>query len=406
VDATVEAGVAPDEAGGEDAASLFDASGDARVRVMRRDQTTQKFVTHGFFPPTVKEEDIAMAFGGGNYRAQLVIPDPASGLSKIKRSRDFSIPGAYRPPNRITTMEEVGQNPAPAAVNGGREMMLAPTGGDLASILNAGVVSTLLDLLKTTKEINTRPVAGPDPMLLKLMEIQAASQQQMMQLMLTIATKETGDSKKEVLDLMTKMKELTAPTNGGAPNPANPLDMFNSMLETFKSFREAADDVASPRGGSGDVFMDSIPKLVEVVAEQSRLSKDRAASMPRPAPVPTTQVNTALPPSTDGVPMWRVVLKQQAPRLIQAAQQGQDADVLAGMAVMFAPTAFVPTLREFFHRDHEEVVNQVMEEIPELSLHRDWVNIFVESVQERLFPEEFDEEQTTVETPETPQPES
>src|SRR5262245_8585936 len=101
IDATVEAEAPPEESGGENSASLFDGSADARVRILRRDDTTQKYVTHGYFPPDAGEELISRTLGGGAYRAQLVIPDPASGMLKIKRQRDFKIPGAYKPPSSI-----------------------------------------------------------------------------------------------------------------------------------------------------------------------------------------------------------------------------------------------------------------------------------------------------------------
>jgi hypothetical protein len=392
IDANVEAGTAPEEAGGEEAASLFDATGDSRVRILRRDAGTQKMTTHGFFPPTVKEEDVAAAFGGGEYRAQLVIPDPATGLSKIKRSRDFKIPGAYRPPNKINAFDEVGPNGSaatPAAAAAATAMQGLGGGGDLMAVLNAGVVSTLLDLLKTTKEINSRPNAGPDPMLLEVMKAQAATQTQMMQFMLTLATKDSGDSKKDILDMMARMKELVGPSPT-APLPSDPMQMFNNMLETFKSFRDTAEEI-SPQKDNPDPILGSIPALVQVVSEQHQMNKAAQAArggtmVPVPPPAPGAPIVGTLPADA---PMWKRILQQQGARLLAQAAAKGDPDVIAGASIVFAPPNVREALMGFFKRDENEVMADILTEIPAMAEHREWLAEFVDAAQQRLFPEMF-----------------
>lgn len=396
VDPNVEAGAPPEEAGGAGSASLFDASGDARVRVFRRDDRTQKMVTHGFFPPEVSEEDVSKAFGGGYYRAQLVMPDPASGLTKIKQSRDFQIPGAYRPPSHINSIEDVSKNggsaSSPAAAIAATAGMVPSGGGDLMEVLKAGIINTLLDMMKTNRE--TRAPVGPDPMLLKLMEQQAATQQKMMEFMLTLATKDTGDSRKEILATLAQMKELVAPP---AVATGDPMAMFNTMLETFTRMREVADDI-NPKATTGsDPLMDSIPKLVEVVAEQHAMNKQqRVATRPVPGPAGGVAqmpvVGTIQPADPNPPTIWQQILRNHGPRLLASAVAKHDADVIAGTAILFAPPHVREALALFFHRDSNEVAGDIQTEIPAMADHREWLDEFIEAAQARLFPDEFSDE--------------
>lgn len=394
----------PAEAGGDGAASLFDASGDARVRILRIDNSTQKPVTHGYFPATVTEEIVSETFGGGKYRAQLVIPDPATGLQKIKRTRDFTIPGPYKPPQRINTFDQAGENAAlPAGTPAGllgTASQVAAGGDDLMQVLKAGIINTVLELMKSTKEINRAPTA--DPIMVEFMKSQAQAQAQMMQIVLAMITKEQPkqDSEtRDVLSMMAKFKELMGPT--GAAVPANPIEMFSTMLDAFKTFREAADDVATPRNDV-DPLLGSLPRIAEVVYEQHQMQKESRAAQA------LTHVNVPGPaggvlrkpevrqvqeqPETPPLPLWQRILRQQSKRLIDAANAKHDPDVLAGMAIMFANADILESLKTFFHRDEPEIVTDIIAEIPPLAEHREWVESFVNSAQFRLFPDEFPED--------------
>lgn len=384
----------PEEAGGEGSESLFDASGDARVRILRRDDRTQKMVTHGYMEPTVSEEQVSARFGGGHYRAQLFVPDD-SGVPKVKRSRDFDIPGPYKPPAKINTMDEVGPHAPVQQQNGGTALPLVVGGGDdLMQVLKAGIINTLLEMMKSTKEMSAPRTPAVDPMLVEIMKAQAATQSQMMQFMLTLATKDGGDSKKDMLDLMAKMKELVAPpASANGVVPADPMKMFNNMLETFKSFREAAEDVSPPSDGMGGI-LSAAPKLIEVISEQHQMQKNAAAaaaSQPRAAQQP---IVGTIAPQPQGPPpaLWQRALREHAGRLVASAAAKHDPDVIAGTAILFAPPALLEAFKIFFHRSEEEVAADVFTEIPLLAEHREWVADFVVAAQERLFPEEFEGE--------------
>jgi hypothetical protein len=405
LDATVEAEPPPEESGGENAASLFDATADARVRILRRDDTTQKYVTHGYFAPDVGEETVSKTLGGGAYRAQLVIPDPASGMLKIKRTRDFKIPGPYKPPNTINTFEMVGEH-APAnggapAANGVAAVAGIPAGDDLMSVLKAGIISTLLDMMKANKEVVRAPQT--DPMLLEMLRQQSVMQGEMMKLILAIATKEApkvDSESKDYLGMLAKMKEIIAPS--AASGGGSPVEMFTTMLDAFKSFREAADDVVTP-AASTDPLLGSIPKIAEVLYEQHQMQKGaiaaRGATVTH-SPTPGPAGGVAQMPTVHEMPqppMWRRILRQQAHRLIASAVANHDPEVIAGTAILFAPADVLTALKEFFHRDNsEDIYADVLAEIPAMAEHREWLAAFVEAAQFRLFPEEFGDDEPQV----------
>ena len=382
----------PDEAGGEGVASIFDFQGDARVRVLHRNEKTQRFEPHGYFPADSTEETILNEFGGGRYRVQLLVRDD-TGREIIKTTRDIDLPGAYKPP--AGDLPGIGARhpkaPAPNGNGAAAAVAAVANGGNLMDVLNAGVVSTLLDLLKTTKEINSRSAPAPDPMLFKLMEAQAATQQKMMEFMLTLATKDNGGSdRKSIMAELLQMKELFAPANGAVPT--DPMKMFNNMLDTFKSFRDAAADVAPETGGDGvDRIMGSIPKLVEVVAEQHQMQKaarEQHAVVRTPAGAASVPEVSTLQPQPE-LAMWQKILRQQAARLVASAAAKHDPDVIAGTAILFAPPAVKEALMLFFHRDEAEVMADVLAEVPGMAEHREWLGEFILAAQERLFPDEF-----------------
>jgi len=391
----------PEESGGENAASLFDATSDARVRILRRDESNQRFVTHGYLPPDANEETVNAMFGGGYYKAQLVIPDPTSGRLVIKRARDFKIPGAYKPPQKINTFEDASQNGVSAAQAAAASPALPAGisgGNDLMAVLNAGVVSTLLDLLKTTKEINSRPSQSADPMMLELMKAQAATQAKMIELIMARDEKRGADDggRKEIMAELLQMKELFAPANGAVP--ADPMKMFDNMLQTFRSFKDAAEEV-SPHTDGGDPLFSSIPKVVEVLVEQHNMSKLAAAgqqqrvarrAVPGPAGgvTQTPEVSTISQP-TEELAMWQKILRQQSARLMASAAAKHDPDVIAGTAILFAPPPVLEALKIFFHREEAEITADVLTEVPGMVDHGEWLAEFIVCAQERLFPEEF-----------------
>jgi hypothetical protein len=401
VDPDVEAATNPEESGGEGVASLFDFQGDARVRVLHRNEKTQRYEPHGYFPADSTEESILNEFGGGRYRVQLLVRD-AAGREIIKTQRDIDLPGSYRTPaGDLPGIGARSVGAVPAATNGATPaaaVATLPAGDDLMSILKAGIIDSLLGVMKASKQ----PAPTMDPAMVEILKAQATSQQQMMALMVTIITpllaRDGDSSKATLLTELAQMKELVAPPVGSPST--NPMDMFNTMLETFTRMREVADDISPQKSGSGDPLMDSIPQLVGVIAEQHQLQKERAALGPvqRVRSVPGPAGGTAEMPvvgtiQPEPLALWQQVLRTHAGRLVAAAVAKHDPDPLIGTAIMFAPPPLTEALKIFFHRKPEEVAADVLVEIPQLHEHMEWVMEFVGCAQERLFPDEFSDDE-------------
>lgn len=372
----------PEETGGPNVASLFDFQGDARVRVLHRNEKTQRFEPHGYFPPNATEEDVLNEFGGGRFRVQLLVRDD-TGREIIKTTRDFDLPGEYKlPPGDLPGIGSRaigGAKPKVFAAESPAVAPQLPNNNDLMEVLKAGIINTLLDMMKTSRE--SRP-SGPDPMLLKLMEQQAATQQKMMEFMLTLATRPQSGGREETFELLEKAKGLL----GGPAAVGNPMEMFNTMLEAITRMRDVAEDISPAPSRSGDPLMDSIPQLVGVIAEQHEMNKKRSGAPPVAAPpVPVAKPVVAEQPMA----LWQRILRGESKRLVSFAVAKQDPDLIAGTAIVLAPPHIREALALFLHRAPEVVEVDVLTEIPELGEHREWLADFIQAAQERLFPDEF-----------------
>ncbi len=230
----------------------------------------------------------------------------------------------------------------------------------------------------------------------------------MMEFMMTLAVKDSGGDK-DMLTMLAKMKEIVSPAGTIAPGAAtNPMEMFNTMLETFTRMREVADDISPHKNDNDtDPLLASIPKLVETITEQHQLNKaERAARVTTrnvPGPAGGTAripvVSAAPTPPPENLAMWQMILRQQSTRLVTFAAAKQDPDDVAAMAILFAPPNVKEALAIFFHRDDVAISADIFAEIPALAEHHEWVTDFIHAAQERLFPDEFaDADEETGET--------
>lgn len=396
-------GEVPDEAKGESQGpglSIFDASGDARVRLLRRDDRTQKWVPHGYFPADSTEETILRVYGGGRYWAQLLVA-AENGKESIKHQRQFDLAGLYIPPkDGIPGIHrEVDAEGKPsytkridssAAVTAPSSM---PTGGELMQALNAGVISSVIDLLGKMREANKSPAS--DPMLAEILRRQSETQEKMFEIVLTLVGKDakpekTVDPRKEILDMMVQLKEIMAP-NVGATSPTDPAKIMESIVSTVKQLREVSEEILPEKNsGTGDPMFDSIPGILEIIKEEQRLRREGSTSKPTQGQQP---VPRQIPQQTDSdVPLWRRVLHSEGPRLLTFAKSNTDAEFVAKMGVTFASQEIKDSLSEFFHKPEEEIVGFILTEIPDLKNYPEWLASFIESSQFLLFPEEFDDD--------------
>lgn len=372
--------------------SLFDASGDSRIRVLRRDDKTQKFVPHGYFPPTATEEHLLREFGGGYYWCQLLVIDEA-GRSVVKQQKYLDLPGAYRAPKGdLPGIREETPKDGVAAPGG-----LLPTGGDLASVLNATVLATFMDLIKTMKEVTTRPTPSPDPMLLQMMQQQSALQMKFMEVMLARPETPAGDTKKDLLDMLRAMRDLFPPPEHPASvaNPNNPTEVIKTIVDAIKGLREVSDELSPDR--QVDPMSQIIAPLAEVVISEHRARQGtRQRRLPAPAaaaPQPGGSVDqSAAGAAASQAPLWQRVLAREGPRLLAQARVGRDPGFVAQMALEFAPPNIRGAIEEFFNAEEKDVLARLLAQVPELAEHPQWAVEFVQEAQDILFGTDEEEE--------------
>jgi len=215
-------------------------------------------------------------------------------------------------------------------------------------------------------------------------------QGRMMELLLGLMTKGGGDSKKDMLDMMASMKDLLAPAQ--SVNPNNPHEVVKNILETIRDVREAADDLSPSRGESSDP-MAILGKLAEVIVEEQQRKRGSGRTPARPATGGAPRAASSLTLAggeekavTNGVdvPAWRRVLRKDGPKLIAQARAGRDPEVVAALALEFAPPNIRGVLTEFFTQETEVVGKLILEEVPALVEFPQWLTDFVLSAQERL----------------------
>lgn len=386
----------PEEVG-EGSNTLFDFSGDARIRVLRRDDKTQKYVSHGFLPVAASEEDVGAEWGGGRYRVQLCVPD-GTGREVIKTQREFDLPGAYRPPTEMAGVR------APLVVKPGSNTPVAsipstvvPGSQDMASMLNATMMTTFMDLIKTMKEVSSRPTQQTDPMLLEMIRSISAQQSKMFEVILPlILESRKGDSKKDVLDLIGSLKDLMGPQQ--PVNPSDPSKVLEGIVSAIKQLRDVSDELSPEKSGTGDPLMDSLPRLTEIIAEEQKFRRGQVQQPQRRLQSGQQQAQVqAQPPQPQPQPeqqdlkMWQKVVRSYGNQLLSSARSGKNPELIADMAVAFAPDDIKGVFTELCRGKPEDVAAQIIGEIPGLEEFPGWMYQFVEQIQFRLFPEEFED---------------
>lgn len=352
---------------------------------MRRDDKTLKMVFHGYLSPDCHEATISDVFGGGHYRAQLTVVTERGEV--IKQSRDLDVPGPYKPPTGelpgARALEAAGRSLSPGA-----QANALPADGGM-NILNTALIASVVDLLKSFRDVKTPAAAGITPeVLIAMIQSQSTMQMKMMEAMLT---RDKGDSKKEVLDLMEQLKGLISPIGGTSPNPNNPAEIMKNIVETVRQLRDVSDDL-NPRGGTEP--MDILGKLAEVVVtEQQHRNQGRGQRPPqgrRSVAPAITQGEGKMP--VEQVPTWQLVLHKEGPRLLAQAQVGRDPGVVASIAMEYAPPQIAGVLAEFFRQEPADIITKLGEHVPGLKGFPDWTMAFVEEVRLILGYEEDEEE--------------
>lgn len=340
--------------------SMFEMTpaADSYVLLHRRDETTKRLIYHGRLSlDEASEEHVAKLYGGGYYRAQLRSPGE-SGAPVIVKTREFALPGPYRPPTSMLP----GTQTVTAADAIPRAGMMN-SGGDANAILSSALVTQVLDLMKASKEVALRP-SGPD--LMPLLIAQMQSQMKMMEIMF-MRPAAGGDPRAEAMAMFHDVMEMVKGLNPAAV-ATKPQDLLTDLVGAIKQLRDVADDVNPSRGS--DPLMDSLPKLTEIMAEGMRRGREE------PNNIQHARAVVSKTPTIDAsVTGWRRVLLMQQPRLMQFASTGRDPEFCAEMAVQLMPAEIRGTMMEFVQLP--DFIQQAAATAPVLAQYPDWAARFL-----------------------------
>lgn len=345
---------------------------DSYVRLTRRDDMEKTMVFHGRLAISEANEDkIAELFGGGFYRAQLHERDQG-GQYRIIKTRTFKIPGAYRPPAGILPGLPGSASTAGVSPGTGPGLSSLPPGVSAGEALNSALVGSVIDLLKGMKEASRPATPNIDwgPVIAGGTTILTA-------LVTKLIERPTTDGKAEMMELLERFAAMVKPP-ANQPGPAS-----SGIADAVAAIRELL-EVKDMIGGGGekpdptDVMLAGVPKLLEIMANQSG----------RPGqPKPGVAQPPALPPDT---PMWKRILLSQRGGILRSAAMGVEPEFAADVALTYLPQELTGAVTEFLALpDHVELA---MQTIPELRSYSHWATGFFKALIDAInAPEEPEE---------------
>ena len=378
--------------------TLFDASGDSRIRVYRRDDK-MKLVMHGYLPPDSAEEDVARQFGGGHYKCQLIAKD-SQGASVIVTSREFDLPGAYKPPaGELPGLTQRAPDALPSLTSVSPTL---PGASNVMEILQSGLVGSVIDLLNKAKQ----PTPADTGLAEVLRDIaKQASDDRRMMLDMMKGLGQAAPSRAEVLAELEVMKRvLSAPSA-----TSDSKQQLTELVEAIKQLRDVSEEFNPTRNDPTDP-LSFVPQVLEFMTEEQKLRRSKATP-PAVSLVPATKV-PAMPMSSEpvpgpmkpeSVPLWQRVLVGEGPKLVGYAQRGEDAEEVAALAIKFAPS-LRGAFTEFFNRPADEALTLLVRHVPGLTDYPTWAEDFVLAAQYELFGEGDEPEPGTSDPAPAPSP--
>lgn len=327
---------------------------EAYVILKRRDDVDKTLVYHGRLSvEEATEERIATLFGGGAYIAQLRLKNE-NGKWVFGKQASFRIEGAYRKPSQLPGQVDVQDNP-PTTVG-----VVGPSGEvtDARSVLETAVVSQLIDMMKTSKEIMSRPAIDWASVLAAATPIIVA---------FLSRKRESEISPAEIADQITKavqsaVQSITA--------PAQPVNVISQLVEAFKAMQGMNEIVGGGRG-SGDPLLDSIPQLAEVLATGMR--QQREGLKPPALPAPS---------ATQPGEVWQRVLQQHGATLVRFAAMRASPAWAAESAIVLMPPDIQEAMTVFLFR--EDVLPAIISVVPRLGNYQHWLAKFVNEARQQL----------------------
>jgi hypothetical protein len=285
--------------------------------------------------------------------------------------------GEYRPPRQVTGVPGAS---TPAEKKDPEQATSAPAPNNPPDIISAGILQLF------------HAAQAQQQMMVQMFSQAQKSQEILLQAILR------DDKKLDVTALVTAIAPVVQRFLEQPREQRDPLEMLKAvgeivrqnsgrqsdMADTIAALKELLEvkDMLAPSEPS-DPLVSSLPKLVEVIAEEQR----RRQVAPSVAAGTVSAASVTGEETMKSVPLWLRVLKSEGHRMIKAAQQGRDPGLMAEVAWEFAPEMLKAGLRDFFAQDVETVVNQLVQALPALASYRDWVTEFAEVAHELVQPD-------------------
>jgi len=348
---------------------------DPRVRVLRQDESTQKWALHGTLAwDEAGQDKVTELFGGGRWLVQLIGADER-GVSGIRKSQVHRLPGRYKPPTSVpntATTAAAGQPAQRVGVIGdGGDGSVSPS-----QALNVALVDSVIGLMKAMKETPTRtPAMDWGPILASTMPVLTA-----------IVTKIMDGPKRDdtllhqlqaMQDEIVKMRDRPGPAANAITDALAGIERIVKVSSSIRDMSATPEGETSIWGALGKEALSLLANAQRNQQQgQSVTRQDPAVGMiAPPSPTPTGGAPT--------MPLWQQLLLSQRTRLLDAASRGLDPELVADFAVQFLPEQHVGVMTEFLQRpDATTVLQQV---IPELTNFPTWCEKLITAMRAGMF---------------------
>lgn len=329
-----------------------------RVRISRRDDQSQSWISHGHqLNGDFTRETVAELYGGGRYLCQVIDDN-----NKILRGARFELPGSYRPPQATGqgTPASTRQQPDADSERGPRREA-TPT--------------ELIERIMTSRFLETISSAGrvvePSPWAPVLASFAAAFATTLPDLIksLSAGNRRTDPALAAELASLRTLLEQQSRNVGGVASP-NSLDSVKQFLELRELFREEGD---SGKGGSG---------VIERIAEIAAAMLQRSQSEPPRGAEPLPAVGVAIIPSGSDQPVHEQFLLAHARDLQQAAAFNMEPVGVAAVVMAKLPQAQHGILAALASRP--DAAAEILRVVPALNPYAGWVSEVVEEFRARL----------------------
>lgn len=348
----------------ESSALVFpDYGGDLRVRIMRRDDVTQQWLSHGYeLNRGFTRETVLDRFGGGRYFCQIVSPD-----SQILKGAKFALPGPYRPDGTVGTTTRPGPAPAAPAPEAAEPARAPHAAASPMDLIERVMASRFLETISGASKPAPSPWA---PVLTAMAPALVAALPELLKALRGPAVRTDPTLAAELASLRT-MLEQQQRNAGGVASPAS-LDTFKQFLELQELLR--GDDRDSRSGGS------VIERFAEIAA--AMLQRTAPAAAPTMPTAHAEGVAVATIHNTSHLPMHEQFLLKHGADLGRAAAHNVEPQAVAALVMAELPQSEHGILSALVGR--EDAAAEIVRVLPNLAPFADWVGYVVHEFRERF----------------------